>query len=602
MKKYIVFVLISLFVSLSCEYEPQGTHYVELTPPANSIPVTITLNDVTPLDTIVLRENTIINIKIDAPKALIFAIVLLDTAEIYSSDDKSFSFLLEPENLPEGLHKLSVNAFFIAGSGSLAEMMGLEGYFGELAWNILVIHDLQKDFEVGHRLNKDGFLEIFWENDILYDTIEKYVVRINYSDSFIINDPKQKSFVDYSYVCGHKDIFVGTYIKGGYYFSKKITIDNPLSDLSLEEIDYENIRLFWNKPYAKANYKLFEDDSLIFLSNTDTSIIIPQIFGVSRHFYLRTSAYNDTLSSHKFSFESIEEHFLGISMALYTWAFFAYNINDNILYATNYNYLFAYDAESMLELSGIYLEGNPFGLAYGGKIASAPHNSKMLAMTGEETYIFADNTFNNPLIIPSLKGDISTHLASITSDDRFFVVQKNEPMCHVFNILSGEKIFDFPFSYNTVQDVPDFVSVSENGKYFCASSYEGIEIMEIMGTKAELIYTDTRDYGGAMFVPNQPDMLLLKVDNSIEIRQIPGFNLVQSIDVGNHFVVIGNIDPKSNSLTYVIDDLIKVCKIDDLSNTIFSVKSSNFNVKLYNYKLISHHGGIYIDIRSYFNK
>jgi hypothetical protein len=71
---------------------------------------------------------------------------------------------MSPDQLTEGVHKLSVNVIFSSGTGSLADKMGLEGYMGEISWNIHVIRDPQKYFVVGYRINDEGFLEISWKN------------------------------------------------------------------------------------------------------------------------------------------------------------------------------------------------------------------------------------------------------------------------------------------------------------------------------------------------------------------------------------------------------------------------------------------------------
>ena len=186
-------------------------------------------------------------------------------------------------------------------------------------------------------------------------------------------------------------------------------------------------------------------------------------------------------------------------------------------------------------------------------------------MTGEETWIFTDSQFTNPVKIPSLRGDIHTRLSAITSDDRLFVVQGGTNTCKVFNTLTGEKIFEIPFTYKTIYDIPDFVTVSDDGKYFCAPSENGIEVFEISGTTTNLLYTDTRVYKGGMFVSSKPDQLLLRVGTDVELRQMPGFSLIQSMDVSTYGARLCNIDPASMSLLYHQNDSLRVCKIDDLS-------------------------------------
>jgi hypothetical protein len=264
--------------------------------------------------------------------------------------------------------------------------------------------------------------------------------------------------------------------------------------------------------------------------------------------------------------------------------------------------LVAFDATTFQEINTVSIEGNPWGLLYGGKMATAPHNSTIAAMTGEETWIFTDSRFVNPIIIPSvpsLSGSTQVRLSALTTNDRFFVVEKGANLCEVFNSLTGKKIFDFSFTYPTIYDTPDFVTVSENGQFFCASSENGIEIFEINGTTTNLLYTDTRQYKGAMFVPSQPDKLLLGVGSTIEIRQIPGFGLIQTFDV-TQSTRLCNIDRASMNLLYHQNDSLKVCKINNLTKTIFKIKSDAIYCRIHNNKLLTNRG-IAFDITPYLN-
>jgi hypothetical protein len=221
-------------------------------------------------------------------------------------------------------------------------------------------------------------------------------------------------------------------------------------------------------------------------------------------------------------------------------------------------------------------------------------------MTGEDTWIFTDSRFINPIKISSLRGDVNTRLSALTSNDRFFVVEQGANICKIFNSLTGEKIFELPFTYKTIYTFPDFVTVSENGQFFCASSEDGIEVFEINGTTANLLYTDTRQYRGAMFIPSQPDKLLIRVDTGIEIRQIPDFNLIQRLDVSTNGAILCNIDPASMSLLYYQNDSLKVCNINYLIETIFKIRSDEKACKMFNNKLLTYgKGGIYFDINPY---
>lgn len=130
--------------------------------------------------------------------------------------------------------------------------------------------------------------------------------------------------------------------------------------------------------------------------------------------------------------------------------------------------------------------------------------------------------------------------------------------------------------------------------------HQKMELFEIIDTTTTLLYTDTRDYQAAIFVPTQSDKLLLRVDSAIEIRQIPGFNLIQTLDISAEGATICNIDPASMSLLYYQNHALKVCKINDISETIFKIRSDQKTCKMYNNKLLTYgKGGISFDISPY---
>lgn len=593
-----ILLLTTIVLFVACEYVPSDSNFVGLTPPEDYIPNQISLNDVPLSDTICMYKNTSISIKIKSPNDLQEVVVLLDGAKYLSLENKSLNFDIDPNQLREGVHTLTVSAVFTSQTGSLAEKMGLENYMGELSWHLNVVHNPQDHFMLGHRINEEGFVEIYWKNVVPDSVFEKYTVHsgLTQKKDVTISDPSQKSFVDSGYVCGYVYYEVSAFLKDGSFYLQRHSINTTVPKIYFEDLGLDSLRIFWDRPYANGRFYLNNFASGI----TDTTITIPQLFGENRQFSLEIRPRNAKFDN-TFNISYAWDWFCqGTSLELPNWELYAYNLKDNILYTRIYNDLVAFDATSLQIKNSVTIDGKLWGFAYGGKIATAPHNSTVAAMTGEETWIFTDSRFINPVKISPLPGSIHTRLASLTSDDRFFVVQKDSTVCTIFNTLTGEKITDFPFTYKTIYDIPEYVTVSYDGKYFCASSENGMEVFEIIDTTTTLLYTDTRDYQAAIFVPTQSDKLLLRVDSAIEIRQIPGFNLIQTLDISAEGATICNIDPASMSLLYYQNHALKVCKINDISETIFKIRSDQKTCKMYNNKLLTYgKGGISFDISPY---
>ena len=597
--KKILYILIAVGLFSSCEYDPSGNNFIELTPPDDFIAIDISLNDVDPADTIYVFENTRISIRINAEKKLKQAVVLLDGKEYYYLNNSS-DFILRRNELKEGVHKLTVNAVFSSGTGSLAEMMGMEGYMGELSWNIRVMPDPATHFKVDYRLNEEGFLEIYWKNIIPEDAIKEYVVRppyITQENIHIIDNPVQKSFVDYGYVCGQISYEVRTNLKSGYSYSQIISLNKPEPNIYFEDLGVDKLRIYWDKPFANGRFTLSESGTTIASAMNDTTITISQTFGPNRHFGLETRPQKPEYDSSRNRFYVWNWFRQGINLGLYGGQFYAYSTTDNIIYASST--LTAFDATTLnIKTQNMHIASD--------RVACAPHNSTVAAMTSKETLIFADSRFTNQIIIPNLSGNINTRLSALTSDDRFFVVPGNPGQletsgyCHVFNVKTGEKIFDFSFTHAIVSiALPNCVTISDDGRYFFAASVNGMELFEISGTTTNLLYADARRYTSATFVPNQPDKLLVRADSDIELRQMPNFKLIQKLDVSPTGAILCNVDPKTGNLLYYQDGFLKIAPVNDLANPIFEIRSDETRCKLFNNKLVT--GILAFDINPYIN-
>lgn len=605
-KLKIIILFASFFLITACEFEPTGENFVELTPPEKTIPVKITLNDINPYDTIYVYQRTSFSLNINCPKNLIKGDILIDNQVYANVLDNSINFNVDPAQMTEGVHKLNVKAVFSSGSGSIADILGVEGYMGELAWNIKIIQKPETHFETHYRINKDGFLEIFWNSDLPESIIERYMVHSGLTQNADINitDPNQKSFIDYGYVCGYVYYEISICLKGGSVFHKQLSFDKPApTGVYFEDLSIDSLRVFWNKPFANGRFNLTCNSKIIASGITDTTITIPQLFGENRQFSLEIRPKDPTYDNLHNKFNAWNWFFQGTSLGLPNWELYAYNKRDNILYTRKYSSLVAFNATTLEQINTITIAGNPWGFAYGGKIATAPHNSTVAAMTGEETWIFSDNRFINPIKISSLPGSVHTRLSALTTNDRFFVVQGGTNICKIYNALTGESLFEILFTFKSIYDIPDMVTVSEDGQYFSASSENGIEVFKIIGNTSSIIYSDTRQYKGAMFIPSQADKLLVRVGSVIEIRQMPGFDLIQTLDVSLKGALLCNVDPASMNLLYYQNDSLKVSKISNLTKTIFKIRSNETTCKMFNNKILTFGlGGMCFDINPYLSR
>ena len=56
MKKMLYYIFATIILFTSCEYDPSGNNFIELSPPDDFIAVEISLNDIDPSDTIITEQ------------------------------------------------------------------------------------------------------------------------------------------------------------------------------------------------------------------------------------------------------------------------------------------------------------------------------------------------------------------------------------------------------------------------------------------------------------------------------------------------------------------------------------------------------------------
>nr|MDA3853984.1 hypothetical protein [Bacteroidales bacterium] len=418
MKRLINTSLILLILFSACEYEPKTENFQQLLPPEASIPFEISLNDINPSDTIYIYQNTTISIRVSSTKDLIEAKVYYDGEEYFNTRKDSLKYTIYPDRESKGMHTLRVNANFTSNTGSLAEMKGLETYDGETTWNIIVIHNPKELLKLKHQINEEGYLELSWRNGIPDKHIKAYTLYSSITQNTdTIYDIYKNKLVDYHYVCGTVRYDLTTILKDGFSFNNSLIVNATEPAILFEDLGVDSLRVYWNSPYANGRFILKVGNSTVAHNTQDTSIIVPQYYGETRSFTLETKPQKNEYDHRNNNFKTSSRFCQGVIIGLPNWELYAYNKKDNIIYSRRYESLVAFNANTLEEINSVTISGNPWGFAYGGKIACAPNKSTVAAMTGEETWIFADTEFLSPIIIPSLRGGFHTRLAALTNAD-----------------------------------------------------------------------------------------------------------------------------------------------------------------------------------------
>src|SRR5665647_1935764 len=159
--KIILFILVILPLFAGCQYELTGAFDQNIKMPDASHTGDINLSK--DMDTIVIYEPTNIQYSINT-----FGLqcngVQLEYLNTKITNQYSYigTFTITPNFAITGWFDLKATCYFSTGSGSIAEKFNAENYVGTKTWKVCFLDITKYDFKFQHRINKDGFLDLFW--------------------------------------------------------------------------------------------------------------------------------------------------------------------------------------------------------------------------------------------------------------------------------------------------------------------------------------------------------------------------------------------------------------------------------------------------------
>ena len=217
--------------------------------------------------------------------------VFADSTEILVNAEKNGWFTLDCNNYSDGLHLLTLIATTNSGSGSLADLVGAEGFRFTKTWNLIVDKSAPGPVEITGLYNAGGILRIewekytrpnFWRYEVLKSVTNIYG-KITTRLAFI--DQAGRNFMDdSSYVGGKAEYFVRVltpmYLEATGQV--KSYVDSS-SKLSIQWVGENRVKLSWD---ACRYYKAFqsysirvENDTLIEVKDVRTTSVTGN-FGV----------------------------------------------------------------------------------------------------------------------------------------------------------------------------------------------------------------------------------------------------------------------------------------------------------------------------------
>jgi hypothetical protein len=268
MRKYfteIVLVFILLLSVNSCEYEPSGVHDRNIQKDANPPQIqTVELNITS--DSIFLYNYWNIRFQFQCPDHNINGVrLLVDSIEIGRVNSDAGTFEVLPYYFDVGVHDLRMEIYTNAGTGSIGDILGIEGYVFWHKWKLVIRGSYNNDLKYGVR---NGLLNISWAR---YDAtnFKEYVV-IREDNSYNAREiwhSTNTDFTDSTYAGegGRYLIYARTdesdVIIADLYFNREIPTVTYSSDT------LNNLILSWNR----SKYYNAVDSVILFLGTSDVS-------------------------------------------------------------------------------------------------------------------------------------------------------------------------------------------------------------------------------------------------------------------------------------------------------------------------------------------
>jgi len=258
-----IFTFISiLFLISACEYRLKDDYYRELNK-RDSAEIHVSLNDI---DTAFnLIGNMAVEYTATTGDLEILYIKCFIDGKPYESISGNHGYIgLHSAGYEDGWHSIDIIVTTHSGTGSLADLVGAEGFQYQRSWNFYVAKSAPVPVSIKRIYNNNGALTIEWDRYSLFD-FDKYEVLK--TDKFVsstifasINNPEITSFEDLTFIGGTATYNVRVYSKNGSFtVSSPFAFTDSMPVISSRWIKDNQIELSWprcNYPKAFQSYNI----------------------------------------------------------------------------------------------------------------------------------------------------------------------------------------------------------------------------------------------------------------------------------------------------------------------------------------------------------
>lgn len=544
MQRASVLILFIVIFTTSCIYEPTEKYNVDLTKPTEVPGINVDLDLVT--DTLNFYWASNINLKINAGDRKVRTVrYYLDNMELFGYNTESIFYITLSFDKP-GIHTFKMSIITNTGSGSLADILGAEGFqYDSREW-VLVAKQLKTDFNLSFQLNGNGPL-FSWKE---YDGVDFKTYRINDLSTRNNYDNLTNTFqnTDFTGAQGYYEVFVVDNENNEHLWGRCF-LNKSLPALRIGNIN-NHVALIWNKtPFVNniAEYQVFQKDyitnwtKVATLSSNDTSYLVAtsnDMFAPNLSFYLycvpKKYVYIDNTSSFAPFLQGVVTAIPGPKFDYNVGAdcsgFYFYNYSSALKKYILYKYTIATDQVKTICDYNFNYDISP--------------NAKYMLITGDSIFSLYD--LNSNLVVKSANikkiANVSYILYPKISDNGICVFNFNNSV-YVYDFINERLIASKP-------TIVDMQKISPNGKYITVEKLDSIKFYRI--NESSLTFqSGLRKSGGLYlsenfdFLPGQDDYIYMFVPPFMTVRSCQDLSVVRSMNIGEYFF---NIDFCSNKI------------------------------------------------------
>lgn len=522
--KLLYFILLTLLFQ-SCEYPLDEEYYREV---AQVDPNTLNIS-LNPTDSVYyLTGITHFSCNTLTDGLTLYNVrVFIDTAEIATYKDKINEFYLDCKDYTDGEYTLNVVLVTNTTSGSLADLLGAEGFIHHLSWKLVVDKSAPTPVQITRLFNDSGIVKIEWEkyskvNFGCYKVVKTVKSESGHSSTNvveIVTDRNKTYFYDSTFIGGWSEYFVR--VESPIFktaSSEKVVYSDEYPEIKAEW-KYDNlVELSWNKckyPKAFSKYILnINDQSLIDIMNINTTTLSGN-FGILNQestFNLKVISRNarvdngDVYNLNSDAKSIVGEEFIEFSNAMKNQA---------------NGYIFFSDESNLYKYS-------PFS---GGIETVMPHPADyrdyVLSPNFDKLFFGSRTEYIDPSSLMIITVPAFNHLISNLSLTNNGV-----------SMIPGELVMydynNFAQGINLNAAGSGAWSISEDNKYlFLFDKYhEILDCYNISNGQATKIWTlPAIEF---KLIPGQPDKIIVKNSTSANIRDVSSNQVVISIPAAKH--------------------------------------------------------------------